>query len=65
MRLLQFLAVIAAFSGCDCCIFWLLHLWVLSCVCVHRLAVGDNYDGALELSVEDTDDDMPALDQSL
>ena len=29
-----------------------LRLWVLNCICVHRLAV------------EDTDDDMPALDQS-
>jgi len=49
------------------CTDWLLYLWVLSCVCVHRLAVGENFDGmpALELSAEDTDDDMPALEQSL
>jgi hypothetical protein len=35
-------------------------------VWLHRLAIGDTCDGmpALELSVKDTDNDMPALDQS-
>ena len=44
----------------------MLRLWVMTCVCVHRLAVGDTYDvmPMLELPGEDTDDDMPALEQS-